>query len=60
LGTEPAWYNVLPIAVVGFARKKLGLKSKPVFKRFEDVLTLFKPVRRTGGGSAGGRARVWW
>jgi hypothetical protein len=46
VGQEPSWYNLLPIAVVGIARQKLGLSKAPAFKRFEDVLTLFKPVRR--------------
>jgi hypothetical protein len=52
LGAEPSALNLLPIAVVGFAKRKLGINTKPVFKRFEDVLTLFKPVRRVrpGGG----------
>lgn len=48
-GTEPTWFNVLPLAVAGFAKNKLGLKSAPEFKRFEDVLTLFKPVSAAGG-----------
>ncbi|KAF6251343.1 lipoxygenase [Scenedesmus sp. NREL 46B-D3] len=43
VGREPAWYNVLPIAAVGFASRKLGLSKVPTFKRYEDVLTLFKP-----------------
>ncbi|KAF6251345.1 hypothetical protein COO60DRAFT_632734 [Scenedesmus sp. NREL 46B-D3] len=43
VGREPAWYNVLPIAAVGFTRNKLGLSKVPTFQRYKDVLTLFKP-----------------
>eukprot|EP00775_Hariotina_reticulata_P007333 gene7333-7545_t len=43
VGEEPAWYNLLPLAAVAIARKKLGVKDKePQFKKFEDIMTLFK------------------
>jgi hypothetical protein len=54
VGQEPNAFNILPIAVAGFASKKLGLSRPPKFKRFEDVLTLFKPVRADGRSSKSG------
>eukprot|EP00775_Hariotina_reticulata_P007328 gene7328-7540_t len=42
-GTEPAWYNVLPLAAVAIAKNRLGVKDKaPEFKKFEDVMTLYR------------------
>eukprot|EP00878_Enallax_costatus_P022179 GHUV01023520.1.p1 GENE.GHUV01023520.1~~GHUV01023520.1.p1 ORF type:complete len:503 (-),score=119.73 GHUV01023520.1:325-1833(-) len=42
-GVEAQWYNVLPIAAVEIAKKKLGVTSKaPEFKRYEDVSKLYQ------------------